>query len=45
LLELLRRVRTQPAAEICTRIHEAIREFAGARANVDDITLVVVKVH
>ncbi len=43
LLEAAQRDRSLPAAAICQRILESIREFTENRANHDDLTLVILK--
>jgi len=44
LIELIGALRDQSAADICNRIHEAVRGFADRRAAVDDITMIAIKV-
>ena len=43
LIDVLRRVRLQPAADVIQAVSRAVTEFAAGRAQSDDITLVVVK--
>jgi sigma-B regulation protein RsbU (phosphoserine phosphatase) len=44
LIELVGALRDQSAADICNRVHEAVRGFADRRAAVDDITMIAIKV-
>jgi serine phosphatase RsbU (regulator of sigma subunit) len=40
-LDVVRRHREEPAAKVVHRVYRAVRDFAGRRAQDDDITMVI----
>lgn len=44
LIDIVNDNRQESADNLCQRIHEMVESFAGARAKIDDITMIIIKV-